>query len=252
MKLDVGNVTSHPLKSWSKIPTPAANLVQMQWDLENSVQSHIRNEQYWNDKGHTPIPTTLFESHSNIWLEIGAGTGGYFLELAKTNPKSHFVAIERCRIRARRMIHKFEKSELPNLQGFRGNAVPALITGIPSESVERIYILYPCPWPKNAHRKNRWYLHVVMPHLVRILKPQGTLIWASDQEFYIREATFVSESKHRLKTLISGQITPNSFNHLESFPEGRTSFEKKFLTSNQPCFELVSQKSGFPTQNTLS
>lgn len=242
MKLDAEDVTSLPFRPWAKIAPPSANLAQTNWDLKQSEITHARNEKYWLDKGHTPIPRDIFEKHTKIWLEIGAGTGGFFLELAKRNSDSHLIAIERCKIRSGRMIQKYVKSQLPNIQGFRGNAIPALITGIPSESVERIYILYPCPWPKNAHRKNRWYLHAVMAHMVRILKPNGLLIWASDQEFYIREATYVSETKHKLKTLYSGTVAPNAYNDLASFPQGRTSFESKFLSANQPCFELISQK----------
>jgi tRNA G46 methylase TrmB len=242
MKLDAEDVTNRQFRPWSKIATPSANLSQTVWDLKHSEQTQSLNEKYWLNKGHTPIPREIFQKHSNIWLEIGAGTGGFFLELAKLNPERHLLAIERCKIRSGRMIQKFTKSQLPNIQGFRGNAIPALITGIPNESVERIYILYPCPWPKNAHRKNRWYLHTAMSHLVRILKPGGLLIWASDQEFYIREATFVSETKHGLTTLVGGEIVPNAYNHLDVFPQGRSSFEIKFLSSRQPCFELVSQK----------
>lgn len=243
MKPDAENVTSpQPFRPWSKVSVPSANLTQTNWDLNQREHSQALNEKYWLDKGHTPIPTELFAQHSKIWLEIGAGTGGFFLELAKENPDSHLVAIERCKIRSGRMIQKFLKSSLKNIQGFRGNAIPALVTGIPSESVERIYILYPCPWPKNAHRKNRWYLHTAMAHLVRILKPGGLLIWASDQEFYIREATFVSESKYQLKTLSSGKLSPNDFNDLSLFPKGRTSFESKFMAANLPCFELISQR----------
>ncbi len=244
MKPDAEDVTNPPaFRPWSKISSPSANLSQTSWDLKQSEQIQALKEKYWLDKGHTPIPRELFKNHPKIWLEIGAGTGGFFLELAKRNPDSHLVAIERCKIRSSRMIQKFVKSQLPNIQGFRGNAIPALITGIPSESIERIYILYPCPWPKNAHRKNRWYLHTVMAHLVRILKPGGLLIWASDQEFYIREATFVSESKYQLKTLLSSTLAPNAFNNLADFIHGRTSFESKFLSMNQPCYELISQKS---------
>lgn len=243
MKPDAENATNHPpFRPWANISAPVANFSQTNWDLKQSEQSQALNEKYWLDKGHTPIPRDIFENHPKIWLEIGAGTGGFFLELAKTNPEAHLIAIERCKIRSGRMIQKFLKSQVPNIQGFRGNAIPALITGIPSESVERIYILYPCPWPKNAHRKNRWYLHTAMAHLVRILKPGGLLIWASDQEFYIREATFVSETKYQLTTLSSGKLLANEWNNLASFLRGRTSFESKFLLSNQPCFELVSQR----------
>lgn len=243
MKPDAENVTNpQPFRPWSKVAPPSANLTQTDWDLKQREHTQALNEKYWLDKGHTPIPKEIFLKHSKIWLEIGAGTGGFFLEVAKNNPDTHLIAIERCKIRSGRMIQKFSKSGVHNIQGFRGNAIPALITGVPSESIERIYILYPCPWPKNAHRKNRWYLHTVMSHLVRILKPGGLLIWASDQEFYIREAAFVSESKYQLQTLFNGQITPNLYNDLERFPNGRTSFESKFLSSGQPCFELISQR----------
>jgi|GEM_PF-1433665 len=242
MKPDAADVTNPRFRPWAKIASPTANLAQTTWDLKQREEVQARNEKYWLDKGHTPIPREIFEKHPKIWLEIGSGTGGYFLDLAKKNPEAHLIAIERCKIRSGRMIQKFVKSQLTNIQGFRGNAIPALITGIPSESVERIYILYPCPWPKNAHRKNRWYLHTVMPHLVRILKPGGFIIWASDQEFYIREATFVSETRYSLKTILSGEVIPNEWNQLVEFPNGRTSFEAKFFSANHPCFELISQK----------
>ncbi len=242
MKPDAEDVTNPRFRPWAKIASPAANYSQTHWDLKKRELAQPLGEKYWLDKGHTPIPSETFKPNTKIWLEIGAGTGGFFLELAKNHPDTQLIAIERCKIRSGRMIQKFVKSQLPNIQGFRGNAIPALITGIPSESLERIYILYPCPWPKNAHRKNRWYLHTVMPHMIRILKPGGLIIWASDQEFYIREATFVSESKYPLKTLYSGVISPNSWNALESFPQGRSSFESKFFSRQQPCYELISQK----------
>ena len=134
------------------------------------------------------------------------------------------------------------RAGLANLAGFRGNAIAALICAIPDNSLERIYILYPCPWPKTRHRKHRWYLHPVMPHLARILAPQGVLIWASDQKFYIDEARFVCQKYYGLIPLCHGPITPNAYNDLDRFPSGRTKFERDFLERSMSCYELVVKK----------
>ena len=147
------------------------------------------------------------------------------------------------RMRGKRLVKKAARSGLPNLAGFRGNAIPTLIHGIPSESVERVYLLYPCPWVRNSQRKNRWYVHPIMPHLVRILKKGGLLIWASDQKFYIDEAAFVSENIYKMKPLVCGPISLNPYNDLQDFPSGRTKFEQTFLRQGMPCYEAIVTKS---------
>ena len=242
MKLDAENVLNRPCKPWSKVTPPTANLGQIAWDIDRALAKHEKHQAYWLEKNHSPIPPQIFKNHTKLWLEIGAGTGHFFVELARLNPNSHLIAIERCKLRGRRLVKKITKSGLTNINAFRGNAIPALITAIPVASLDRIYIMYPCPWPRNSQRKNRWYLHPVMANLVRILKPGGKLIWASDQKFYIDEATFVCESKFKMKTLSQGPIEPNPYNDLAHFPGGRTKFEAGFLSSGSPCYELISEK----------
>lgn len=216
------------------------NAARLQWDLRRRTDG--RFDEFWKERHVQLIPLEKFQEGKAVWLEIGAGTGWFFIEMAKRHPDHTLVAIERSRHRGKRLVKKSESSGLPNMLGFRSNAIPALIHGIPSESLERIYILYPPPWPRNAQRKNRWYVHPVMPHLVRALKPGGLLIWASDQKFYIDEARYVSESRYPLETITHGKIAPNPHNGLELFPEGRTKFERTFLSAGQPCYELISRK----------
>jgi tRNA (guanine-N7-)-methyltransferase len=218
------------------------NVARLRWDLK-SRPSTDKYDAYWGQRNTHFIPMTALEGYAHTFLEIGAGTGWFFVELAKRFADTHFVAVERCRTRGNRLVHRAKRAGLTNLSAFRGNAIPAIIHGIPDASFDRVYILYPCPWPKTSQRKNRWYLHPIMPHLVRILKPGGLILWASDQEFYIREAHFVSEHIYGLKVEVSGQLAPNAFNHLALLPEGRTKFEHTFLQSGQSCFELVVRKS---------
>lgn len=158
------------------------------------------------------------------------------------HPDRCLVAIERSKMRGQRLVRKVAKTQRPNLFGFRGNAIPTLIHGVPTSAIERVYLMYPCPWPKNAQRKNRWYLHPIMPHLVRVLRKDGLMIWTSDQKFFIDEARWVCETIYGLKVLAHGEIAPNPYNHLDQFPGGRTKFEQCFLRQGQPCYEVIVQK----------
>jgi len=220
---------------------PSLNVGRLKYDMR--LPKDPRYYDYWKGRNHTLIPPEVFSGGNPVSLEIGAGTGWYLLKMAKLKPLSHFIAIERCRMRGNRLVHRAERAALPNVWAYRGNAIPALIHGVPSESVDRLYILYPCPFPKSSQRKNRWYLHPLMPHLKRILKPGGLLIWASDQKFYIDEARYVCESHFEMNPLVHGEISPNPYNDLELFPGGRTKFEASFLGSGQPCYELIVKKS---------
>jgi tRNA (guanine-N7-)-methyltransferase len=227
---------------------PQVNLGRIEWDLARLSTQQF--EKYWKERENTPIPPELFLQQPSVWLEIGAGSGWFAVDLARRNPSAFVVAIERSRMRGKRLVRKAVRSCLPNLAAFRGNAIPALIHAVPSESVERVYLLYPCPWPKTAQRKNRWYLHPIMSHLVRILKADGLLIWASDQKFFIDEAEFVCARKYGMETLVLGELSPNPYNDLEHSPEGRSKFERSFLERGQPCYELIVRKV-FPKKSTI-
>ena len=123
------------------------------WDLRHG-QKAPSYESYWATRHTQLIPQECF-AHPHVSLEIGAGTGAFFTSLAPLYSDRFFVALERCRHRAKRLVKKTKKAGFSNLLGLRGNAIPALIHGIPSHSIERIYILYPCPFPKTSQRKNR-------------------------------------------------------------------------------------------------
>jgi tRNA G46 methylase TrmB len=126
--------------------------------------------------------------------------------------------------------------------GIRGNAISTLFTQIPQQSLERIYILYPCPWPKNSQRKHRWHFHPVLAKIISSLEKGGHLILASDQQFYVDEAHYVFHKKPEFTVLKYGAVSPHPLNGLELFPGGRTKFERSFLSDGQPCYELILEK----------
>jgi len=219
---------------------PEVNFVRLDRDLSNPTDP--RFTEFWKGAYKGYLPDGLFENRSFIGLEIGAGSGQFITSMATHYPERFFIAIERSRHRGSRLVRKTEKSGLKNLASFRGNIVPAFLHIIPETRVDRIYILYPPPWYKTAQRKNRWFLHPIMPKLYSCLKPGGLIIWASDQHFYIEEAKYVCEKHYQMHTVNFGRLSPNKFNELEQFPKGRSKFEEHFLQSDSPCFELIVRK----------
>lgn len=211
---------------------------RIDWEIRRKQYSQF--EDYWKERA--AIPSELFQKGNRVWFEIGAGTGGFFSELSGLHPDVRFLAMERCRHRARALVKKSQRVGRENFVGLRGNAVPTMIHSVPTGALERIYILYPCPWPKNSHRKNRWYLHPIMPHILRALKPGGLIVWASDQKFYIDEARYVCEKHYQTEVLVHDEIKANEWNDLEKFNGGRTKFEADFLGQGLPCYELIVRK----------
>lgn len=227
-------------------PTPKLRLHLPGHDTNSKSSPFSKYETFYTGMRHCEIPIDQFPDYKQIWLEIGSGSGTFFLELAKRNPQNLLMAIERDRMRAKSLLKRTEKRDLDNLVSFRGNIIPTVINGIPWESLDRIYILYPCPWPKRRHTKHRWYFHPVMPHLVKTLKKGGRIVWASDSGHYIDEARCVCEQYYSLKSLAHGRLTPNPYNDLEIMPEGRTKFETAFLKSGKNCYELIVEKMDAP------
>lgn len=216
------------------------NASRIEWDLKSKPSSE-RFRTHFLTRKSPQIPPHFFKPQS-LWIEIGAGTGQFFESLAKLHPEKNLVAIERDRMRGKRIARRSEEARLQNFVGIRGNAIATAMTGLPSQSCERIYILYPCPWPKNSQRKHRWHFHPVMPKLVEALEVGGLFILASDQKFYMEEAHYVATTQYDLEVMKFGEVSPHPLNSVDLFPGGRTKFERSFLSSGQPCYELLLRK----------
>lgn len=206
-------------------------------DVTQEVSAY---REFWSQVAHAPLPDP--SGYEEQWLDVGAGSGGFFQSLAPRHPRTLFVAVERDKMRGKALEKRCRNQGPRNFVGIRGNIIPMAIRAFSPESLDRIYILYPCPWPKFGQRKNRWYLHPMMAPLFQALKPGGKLIWASDQHFYLQEAHYIFENHYAAHIVRWGELTPGPENGLTEFPEGRTNFERDFLEAGQPCWELIVEK----------
>jgi tRNA (guanine-N7-)-methyltransferase len=63
--------------------------------------------------------------------------------------------------------------------------VTKLLPTLPDGCFDRVYILYPDPWPKRRQRKRRLVSDEMLAMLARVMRPGAELRFASDIDDYI-------------------------------------------------------------------
>lgn len=126
----------------------------------------------------------VFGSDMPLVLEIGYGTGSSLVTMAKNTPDTAFVGIEVHRPGVGALLQMAQEAGLSNLRTYCDDAVDVLTHCIGSESVDRIQIYFPDPWPKKKHHKRR----LVQPEFIKLLRTRlragGILHMATDWEDY--------------------------------------------------------------------
>jgi tRNA (guanine-N7-)-methyltransferase len=118
-------------------------------------------------------------------LEIGPGNGELLLWHAEHQPEKKCIGIEISPRRTGRMIRRIERFGLTNVTLVRGNARVLIPKYLTTPCFERIYVLFPDPWPKPRHSFHRLLSVEILGHLVRALKPGGDIVLASDEQPYV-------------------------------------------------------------------
>lgn len=96
----------------------------------------------------------LFSNDFPIHIEIGMGKGKFVYTLAKQNPNINYIGIERFDSVIVRALEKVIEEPLSNLILLRTDASD-LRDIFKNNSIERIYLNFSDPWPKDRHAKRR-------------------------------------------------------------------------------------------------
>jgi tRNA (guanine-N7-)-methyltransferase len=125
-----------------------------------------------------------------LWLEVGFGGGEHALAQVEANPAVAYIASEvfengLCSLLSRLVPEGGEgDAALPcNLRLWPQDA-RHLLGALPAGALDRLYLLFPDPWPKARHAKRRFVNKALLPLVGRTLKPGGEWRIASDDPTY--------------------------------------------------------------------
>ena len=132
--------------------------------------------------------TGLFAQRvSSIWLEIGFGSGEHLIWQAEHHPHVGFIGCEPFINGVASLLGKIESTGLATIRIHDGDARDVL-AWLPDQSIARIFVLFPDPWPKKRHHKRRLISPESVAQAARVLAPGGTFRFASDSGDYAGEA----------------------------------------------------------------
>ncbi len=177
----------------------------------------------------------IFGNDQPVHIEIGMGKGKFIHTMARLHPEINYVGIEKYSSVLLRAIQKMEEEELPNLKFIRMDAEEITQVFAPGE-VDRIYLNFSDPWPKDRHAKRRLPSRQFLDRYHLILKAEGQLEFKTDNrelfDFAVEElaaagwkARMITYDLHSDEVLMEGNVM--------------TEYEEKFSAMGNPINKYI-------------
>lgn len=128
-------------------------------------------------------PRTLKPDTAEVWLEIGFGGGEHMAEQARRHPQALILGAEPFMNGVASALRHLEEGGLENVRLHHGDA-RELMARLPDGCLDRLFIMFPDPWPKARHHKRRLVQPEFLAEAARLLKPAARLRFATDWADY--------------------------------------------------------------------
>ncbi|MBY0355930.1 MAG: tRNA (guanosine(46)-N7)-methyltransferase TrmB [Rickettsiales bacterium] len=127
---------------------------------------------------------TLLPNAQQWWLEIGFGSGEHLSAQAALHPDIGFIGCEPFDKGVAKLLRDVRAVPLSNVSVFMDDA-RLLLDRLPDAVLDRVFILFPDPWPKQRHHKRRLVQRALLVKLARTLRQGGELRMVSDHPDYV-------------------------------------------------------------------
>jgi tRNA (guanine-N7-)-methyltransferase len=124
-----------------------------------------------------PVPVT------EVLLEIGFGGGEAMVAEAREQPRRGFIGVEPYVNGMAKALAAIESSNLHNIRLHFDDALD-LIAWLPENSLARVNLIHPDPWPKRRHWKRRFIQDDTVSELARVLRADGDFRFLTDVADY--------------------------------------------------------------------
>lgn len=180
----------------------------------------------------------VFGNDHPIHIEVGMGKGQFIIEMARRNPEVNYIGIEKYSSVLVRAVEKLEDFEQNNLRLIRMDA-ENIEEVFDKDEVDRIYLNFSDPWPKDRHAKRRLTSRQFFARYDQILKKEGHLEFKTDnQDLFTFSLEEVPEAGWKL------DASTRDLHHDAVLNEGNvmTEYEEKFSSKGNPICKLIASR----------
>lgn len=182
----------------------------------------------------------VFAKDQPIHIEIGMGKGRFMMDMAKAHPDVNYIGIEKYSSVLLRAIQKMERMEeegqpVSNLFFIRMDA-ETLEEVFAEGEVERIYLNFSDPWPKDRYAKRRLPSRQFLARYDKVLAKEGRLEFKTDNK-----DLFLFALEELEPAGWTAEKVTYDLHHDEEMKEGNimTEYEEKFSSLGNPICKYV-------------
>ena len=177
----------------------------------------------------------LFKRKVPTIVEIGFGDGMALASMAADNPQCNFLGIEVYRPGVGSLLLKLRELGIANVRVVMDDAAMVMQRRIAPESLSKILIFYPDPWPKKRHHKRRLIQPSFLDTAIRCLEPAGHLHVATDWADYAEHILQLLEQEPRLRNTQSGFAERPAYRPL-------TKYERRAQDHGHGVWDIIFQR----------
>ena len=181
----------------------------------------------------------LFGNEHPIHIEIGMGKGRFLMDLAALNPDINYIGIERYTSVLLRAVQKMDELQLPTVRFLCIDAATLPEVFAPNE-VNRIYLNFSDPWPKDRHARRRLTSSEFLGRYDQILAQDGRIEFKTDNrglfDFSVEEIENSDIWKLQVKTYDLHDDPMLNFGNI------MTEYEEKFSSKGNPICKLIATR----------
>lgn len=193
----------------------------------------------WEDNDAAPRWTEIFGNNNPLALEIGCGVGDFMVQMAALHPELNFIALDFYNKGCIKTCKRIDKSGLTNVKILRAEARSFIESCIPLDTLKKVIINCPDPWPKLRHRKRRLVNTEFVAWLAQYLQSGADFHFATDFDDYgLDVAEFMAEQKK-----FENLLAPDNYRHnLEGYPISK--YMRRFLDEGKQIYYVHYRKDG--------
>ncbi|MBO6778766.1 MAG: tRNA (guanosine(46)-N7)-methyltransferase TrmB [Rhodothermales bacterium] len=181
-------------------------------------------------------PQALFERDGPLVVEIGFGDGRFLVELDRLHPEWNTLGVEISLASVSRAFRRMHRENVRNVRLYRGHGRMLVRDFLTEDSVRRIYVNFPDPWPRRRQVSNR----LLQPRFFRMaanrLQADGDLMLTTDHKEYFQFARASAADSG----VFSEEVLPPPAETL------RTKYALKWQDQERPIYHVVFRPTARP------